>query len=402
MSLESVFLEKFEASLDVAYQGGKRSAFFTGFGTGIAFFTIYAAQGKPLCNCLTSINILTNDILLRSAVMFAVGAIFITRGWYTFQQVMVVFTLLIFTITFSMQIIQNIPQVTKAKYAACDFFRLKALSLETAESQGKMTFPVTGHISFENVSFNYPARPDANVLSNVSFEVKPGECVGIVGPSGSGKSTIAALLQRLYEPSPDGGVVRIDGRPLQRIDVKYLRDHVAVISQHPALFDMSIEDNIRYGSASSASEVSLEDGNSYITYDQVVAAAKSAHLHDFIMTLPDGYKTHLGENAGLISGGQAQRLQIARALVRPREILLGDEITSALDAENQDAVMKTILDVKVGRTTLLVTHKMSVMKTCDRLIVVENGRIVQQGTYDQLVAQKGVSLRSLSDCWGSC
>ena len=194
--------------------------------------------------------------------------------------------------------------------------------------------------------------------------------------SGSGKSTIAALLQRLYEPT--GGVIRIDGRPLPRVDVRYLRDHLAVVSQHPALFDMSVEDNIKYGSTD-------------FTFDDFVKAAKAAHVHDFIMTLPKQYETHLGENANLMSGGQAQRLQIARALIRPREILLGDEITSALDIENQEAVLNTLMDVKKGRTTLLITHKISVMKTCDRLVVMEAGRIVQQGTYKDLISQSGVS-----------
>ena len=304
--------------------------------------------------------------------MFLVGAIFIAKGWYTFQQVLQVFVLLIFSITFSSQVLQNVPQITKAKYAATDLFRLHRLSSDTAESHGKMTFPVEGRITFDNVSFNYPTRPDAPVLQNVYFEIKQGECVGIVGPSGSGKSTIATLLQRLYEPA--SGVIRIDGRPLPRIDVKYLRDHVAVISQHPALFDMSIADNIKYGSPEA-------------TQFDVERAAIAASVHDFVMSLPEGYKTHLGENAGLISGGQAQRLQIARALVQKREILLGDEITSALDAENQEAVMKTIQDVKRDRTTILVTHKLSTMKMCDRLIVVEAGKIVQQGTFNELASQ---------------
>lgn len=251
-----------------------------------------------------------------------------------------------------------------------------------------MTFPVEGRITFDDVSFNYPSRPDVPVLKNVSFEIKQGECVGIVGPSGSGKSTIATLLQRLYEPA--SGVIRIDGRPLPRIDVKYLRAHVAVISQHPALFDMSIADNISYGSPDA-------------TQADIEKAAQAASVHDFIVSLPEGYKTHLGENASLISGGQAQRLQIARALVQRREVLLGDEITSALDAENQDAVMKTIRDVKKDRTTILVTHKLSTMKMCDRLIVVEAGKIVQQGTFDQLASQPRGVFASLAGAgeWGT-
>lgn len=197
-------------------------------------------------------------------------------------------------------------------------------------------------------------------------------------PSGSGKSTVAALLQRLYDPAD--GMVRIDGRPTTRIDVKYLRDHVAVVSQTPALFDMSIADNITYGRLN----VPLED---------VIAAAKAAHVHDFVMSLPEGYDTHLGENAALISGGQAQRLQIARALLRPREILLGDEITSALDTENQEAVMRTLMDVKEGRTTVLITHTLAIMQLCDRLIVMDKGRVVQQGSFQQLQADSKVSLR---------
>lgn len=270
-----------------------------------------------------------------------------------------------------------VPQITKAKYAAIDLLQIQKLSQETAESKGCMTFPVKGHIAFEKITFSYPSRTDAIVLDNVSFEVKAGEVIGIVGPSGSGKSTIAALLQRLYEPT--SGLVKIDGRPLPRIDVKYLRNHIAVISQHPALFDMSVSDNISYGADSKVSQADIE------------RAAKQAHVHDFIMSLPDGYATHLGENAGLISGGQAQRLQIARALVRPREILLGDEITSALDAENQDLVMKTIMEVAKSRTTILVTHKLATMKMCDRLVVLDHGKVAQIGHFDELMRDhKGV------------
>lgn len=194
--------------------------------------------------------------------------------------------------------------------------------------------------------------------------------------SGSGKSTITALLQRLYEPT--SGSILLDGRPLERTDVKYLRDHIALVSQHPTLFDMSIADNITYGITTPPSSHSI------------INAATSAQAHEFISSLPKGYGTMLGENASLISGGQAQRLQIARALIRPREILILDECTSALDSSNQFAVMETIKSVKIGRTTLIVTHKLDVMKLCDRLVIVHEGRVVESGTVQELYSKAGV------------
>ena len=183
--------------------------------------------------------------------------------------------------------------------------------------------------------------------------------------SGSGKSTVAALLQRLYEPS--SGTVLLDNRPLNRTDVRYLRQHVAVVSQHPALFDMSVAHNIAYGRPEGC------------VLSDVVAAAQQAHIHAFVETLPAGYDTSLGDNASLISGGQAQRLQIARALVGTpaRELLILDECTSALDPANQKAVMDTLLEVKEGRTTLIVTHKLAVMEQCDRIVVIADGVVAE-------------------------
>ena len=183
--------------------------------------------------------------------------------------------------------------------------------------------------------------------------------------SGSGKSTVAALLQRLYEPS--SGTVLLDNRPLNRTDVRYLRQHVAVVSQHPALFDMSVAHNIAYGRPEGC------------VLSDVVAAARQAHIHAFVETLPAGYDTSLGDNASLISGGQAQRLQIARALVGSpaRELLILDECTSALDPANQKAVMDTLLEVKEGRTTLIVTHKLAVMERCDRIVVIAGGVVAE-------------------------
>lgn len=259
--------------------------------------------------------------------------------------------------------------------ATSDFNQLLKLSTDTAESRGVLRPELMGSVAFRNVQFSYPERPEAPVLKDVSMEVADGECVAIVGASGSGKSTIAALLQRLYEP--DSGSISIGLNDLASTDVRHLRHHVSVVSQNPNLFDATIAENIRYGNAG-VSEVDIR------------TAAKAAHVHEFIMSLPQGYDTLVGENASLISGGQAQRLQIARALARPSRILILDECTSALDPTNQAAVLATIRQAKVGRTTVMVTHKVPVMQMCDRILVVHEGVIAEHGTYDELMERKGV------------
>ncbi|GAA5838704.1 hypothetical protein JCM11251_003268 [Rhodosporidiobolus azoricus] len=350
MSIQPVFATRFERATEIAYAGGVKAAPFMGFGAALGFTMTYFAEG----------------------LMLYVGALLIVHGRYSFAKMMQVFTLIIFTVTFSGQLMNYLPALTKSLRASNDLKRLLDLPSETKESEGRMTFPIQGHVSFSDVKFSYPSRPDVAILKGLTFDIKPGECVGIVGASGSGKSTAAALLQRLYEP--EEGDVLLDGRPLSRVDVKYLRDHVAVVSQHPALFDMAVADNIAYGRPST-------------TQSEIEAAAKAAHIHDFIVSLPKGYQTMLGENASLISGGQAQRLQIARALVQPRELLILDECTSALDPTNQKAVLDTILKIKDGRTTLIVTHKLAIMEKCDRLVVVQDGLVAETGSVAELRAK---------------
>jgi ATP-binding cassette, subfamily B (MDR/TAP), member 1 len=228
---------------------------------------------------------------------------------------------------------------------------------------------------FHQVSFSYPERPGVYVLKDFSMNIRDGECVAIVGASGCGKSTISALLQRLYEP--ESGTIAIGPSKLHWIDVQHLRNYVAVVSQNPHLFDSTITENIAYGNAN-------------LTGMDVRRAALAAHIHEFVMSLPDGYDTMIGENASLISGGQAQRLQIARALARPSKILILDECTSALDPANQAAVVETIRHAKVGRTTIIITHKVPLMRMCDRILVLHDGEIREQGSYEKLMAQKGL------------
>lgn len=307
--------------------------------------------------------------------MFYVGAVLIVNGRYTFSKMLIVFALIMFSVTFSSSILQYLPQMIKSTRAAVDLLRVVKLSTDTREDEGRMTFPIAGRLEFDDVHFAYPQRAHIPVLEGTTFDVKPGECVGVVGASGCGKSTVASLLQRLYSPS--SGSVRLDGRPLTRVDVHYLRDHIGVVSQHAALFDMTISDNIAYG-------------DKLATEEDIVRAAKAAHVHNFILSLPKGYDTMLGENASLISGGQAQRLQIARALLRSREILILDEATSALDPVNQQLVMDTIMEAKRGKTTLVITHKLNVMQMCDRLLVLgHDGQIAESGTYAELRARDG-------------
>ena len=268
-----------------------------------------------------------------------------------------------------------VPCLANTVQATRDFNRFLKLTTDTDESHGFACPPITGAISFNNVSFSYPERPDIPVLKNLSVDMKRGESVAIVGSSGSGKSTMAHLLQRLYEPT--SGTITFGPWSLDCMDVRHLRDHVSVVSQNPLLLGSTVSENIAYGT----------DGLAHAGLER---AAVVANAHEFIESLPQGYNTLVGENAALLSGGQAQRLQIARALVRPANILILDECTSALDGANEVAVLTAVLGSKASRTTIVITHKLPVMRMCDRVLVMHEGKIAEQGTYDELIATKGV------------
>ncbi|KAJ6496976.1 P-loop containing nucleoside triphosphate hydrolase protein [Mycena vitilis] len=353
MGFENIFRKQFDAASDKALSTGVKGAFVEGCTYGVASGLIYLAE----------------------ALLFYVGAVLVARGTYSYLQMVQVMNLVVFTVTIGSQLMAFTQKIAKSVQATRDFNELLGLSTKTDESSGIMCPPLDGPITFQNVQFAYPERADAPVLKNVNLEIGDGECVAIVGASGSGKSTIAALLQRLYEPQ--GGNIFIGLHELRSTNVNYLRHNVSVVSQNPNLFDATITENISYG-------------NTQLTFADVRRAAQAASVHDFIMSLPHGYDTMVGENAALISGGQAQRLQIARALARPSKILILDECTSALDSANQAVVLETIRRAKVGRTTVMVTHKLPIMQMCDRILVVHDGRIVEHGSYDQLMQRKGV------------
>jgi ATP-binding cassette, subfamily B, bacterial MsbA len=244
---------------------------------------------------------------------------------------------------------------------------------------GDQELPVArGDVAFAHVSFRY--QPDRDVLRDVNLSAGPGDVIAIVGPSGAGKSSFANLLLRFYDPSE--GTVHLDGIDIRRLKISALRKHIGFIQQDPILFDASILENIRYGRPAA-------------TYSQVERAAKLANAHDFIMELPRGYDSPVGQLGGQLSGGQRQRIAIARAIILEPAILLLDEPTAALDAHAEKLVMAAIRNVSIGRTTFIITHRLSTLMASDKVVYLSGGRVLETGTHQQLLRQGGLYARAV-------
>lgn len=269
------------------------------------------------------------------------------------------------------RVIGNIQKALAAAQRVFDVLDLPE-TIKDAEN-AKLLPPAKGQVSFKNVSFSY--NPGEQVISNISFDVKPGQMIAFVGPSGAGKSTVASLLPRFYDV--DKGSITIDGEDLRGVTLDSLREQVGIVPQETVLFNGTVYDNILYGRLDA-------------TKEEVEAAAKAANAHNFIMELPQGYETRLGDRGMNISGGQRQRISIARAILKNPQILILDEATSALDTESERVVQEALDRLMVGRTSFVIAHRLSTIKNADRIMVLEKGQLVEQGTHEELMEMNGL------------
>lgn len=328
--------------------------------------------------------------VLTAAIIFVASGSIVGVLWYGAQSVLGgemtggTLTQFVLYATFAAGAMSALSQVWGEVQLAAGAAERLAELLETEpdikiiENPQHLAMPVRGEIAYDNVRFSYPTRPDALALNDMSFSVKPGEKVAIVGPSGAGKSTLFNLLLRFYDPQ--SGAISIDGVDLAKADPADMRKHIALVPQDTVIFSTSVGENIHYGRPDASEE-------------EVRAAAKSALADEFISKMPDGYETRVGERGMTLSGGQRQRIAIARAILRDAPVLLLDEATSALDAESEVKVQTALEHLMNGRTTLVVAHRLSTVRNVDRILVMDAGKIVDQGRHSALVKKGGLYAR---------
>ena len=275
--------------------------------------------------------------------------------------------------------------MSRCKDAASTLRRLNELEPKDSGNggDGNAVEKVDGRIQFDNVRFRYPQRRDHQVLKGMQFDVDASGSIAIVGDSGSGKSTAIQLLEKFYDP--DAGFIALDGEDIQSLDTNQYRSHMSLVSQQPELYQGTIRENILIG----LSEKETAGADEESLNDALDEACKSANIYDFMASLPDGLNTDLGVEGKLLSGGQRQRIVIARALIRKPRILLLDEATSALDAQSAQPVTAALTNAAAGRTTISIAHQLKTIESCDVIYVIHDGRVVERGSHQELMASRG-------------
>uniref|UniRef100_A0A8C2FUA8 ATP-binding cassette sub-family B member 5 n=1 Tax=Cyprinus carpio TaxID=7962 RepID=A0A8C2FUA8_CYPCA len=346
---------RYHKNLEDAKNVGIRKAVTVNIAMGFTFFMIYMSY----------------------ALAFWYGSTLILAGEYNIGILLTVFFSVLIGAFGIGQTSPNIQSFSSARGAAHKVFHIidHEPKINSFSEEGYKLDIVKGNIEFKNIHFTYPSRQDVKVLNGLNLKVMSGQTIALVGSSGCGKSTTIQLLQRFYDPQE--GTVTIDGHDIRSLNVRGLRELIGVVSQEPVLFATTISENIRYG---------RED----VTQEEIEQAAREANAYDFIMKLPDKFETLVGERGTQMSGGQKQRIAIARALVRNPKILLLDEATSALDAESETIVQAALDKVRLGRTTIIVAHRLSTIRNADVIAGFQNGEIVELGTHDELMERKGI------------
>ncbi|XP_048806639.1 ATP-binding cassette sub-family B member 5 isoform X2 [Lagopus muta] len=356
LTREEAFYEKYINSLNGPYRDSLKKAPLYGFTYGIA----------------QSANYFVN------AAVFRFGAWLIARCLTNFENVFIVFSSVIFAAMNVGQSASLAPDYGKAKVSAQRIFQLldRKPQIDSYSEEGEKLSNFEGNIEFRNINFVYPTRPEVQVLQGLNVKVNKGQTLALVGSSGCGKSTSIQLLERFYDPVE--GQVLADGFDTKSLHLQWLRSRLGLVSQEPILFDCSIAENIQYG-----------DNDRLVSQEEIEEAAKAANIHAFIDKLPEKYNTRVGEKGTQLSGGQKQRIAIARALVRNPAVLLLDEATSALDTESEKIVQKALDNARQGRTCIVIAHRLTTIQNADIIAVIQNGRVVEQGTHSQLLAKEG-------------
>ena len=366
LTLESYFDGKHENAIVAAHKIGRTRAGVSGCMFGLTDSLIYYVV----------------------ALVFYYAAVIISSSNATVTRIFIVVNLMLLGTSNAVGMFAMIPQLNSSRIAATQVLRLAKLPLnDSHESRGKIRLADPFPIQLNNLSFTYPSRPHTKTLDKISFTIKPGSCIAIVGPSGSGKSTIASILLGLYPPDFEPGFNRpstltFAGKSIFDYNIHNIRSHMAIIPQSPVLFPTTIFSNITYG---------LPETSPYNSLFFVEHAATDAGIHGFIMSLENGYQTLIGEGGMGISGGQAQRIAIARALVRRPKVLILDEATSALDVESAENIRNTIKELtgKAGIAVLIISHSVDMMRIAGTVIMIENGKVVERGGFEELKARGG-------------